>query len=311
GVTDRSQALRVALAESGARERAAAKLGAPCLRLAAWFGEEQVCRTRNVEAKAEGEQGAREGCAQRRLPAGADSFPAASTAGGGHTQPLWGGQGPAAKLSACSRPGPPQASPRAPAGCREAGSCVAEALGGVEHARKRSPRPRAASPPPPCCKAATVRRGQAARLEPDFEAEPDTNRASEPESSARWKDGAAPPRVETATVSGFRGWAGARLAREFAVGARARPFGARRRAVVTEQGEARSSPPRDVSGSRTLSGGPRRAQPDRPSDPRALRSFAVVGELQAPGRSRRSGLGARPCRSIPAAGFRSRQGNKM
>lgn len=53
-------------------------------------------------------------------------------------------------------------------------------------------------PAPPCCKAATVRRGQAARLGPYFEAEPDTIRASEPESSTRWEDGAAQPRVETA-----------------------------------------------------------------------------------------------------------------
>lgn len=64
--------------------------------------------------------------------------------------------------------------------------------------------------------------------------------------------------------------------------------------------EARSSPPRDVSGSRTLSGGPRRAQPDRPSDPRALRELrsprrAAGARWEQPLRAGRASLWPDPC----------------
>lgn len=64
--------------------------------------------------------------------------------------------------------------------------------------------------------------------------------------------------------------------------------------------KARSSPPRDVSGSRTLSGGPRRAQPDRPSDPRALRELrsprrAAGARWEQPLRAGRASLWPDPC----------------
>lgn len=46
-----------------------------------------------------------------------------------------------------------------------------------------------------------------------------------------------------------------------------------RRAAIAAQGEARSSPPRDVSGSRTRTGGPPRAQPGGRSDPCPLQGL--------------------------------------
>lgn len=130
-----------------------------------------------MEAKAEGEQCAREGKVSAQYQAArSGTFPPGLThsqppprktprrphlaglgrAGPGAGPELLAAPGPSectpAQLPPWSRPGPPQESSRAPAGFREAGSCVAVALGRVAHARKRSPGPRASCPPHPAAR---------------------------------------------------------------------------------------------------------------------------------------------------------------
>lgn len=143
--------------------------------LVAWSWEEQVCRTRNVEAKAEGEQCAREGKVSAQYQAArSGTFPPGLT----HSQPpprqaaatlsrsgegrarrrprVLGGPG-TQRVRACSTS--PLVTPRTAPGvfaraCRLPRGRVlrGRGLGRVAHARKRSPGPRASSPPRPAAK---------------------------------------------------------------------------------------------------------------------------------------------------------------
>lgn len=101
GVTDRSQAHRIALAGSGARERVSPKLGAPSLRpsglvlgRAGLPYPERGSESRRGTVRAGGQSlSAVPGCAQRHLPPGADSFPAASTEDSAAATLSWSGEG--------------------------------------------------------------------------------------------------------------------------------------------------------------------------------------------------------------------------
>lgn len=65
----------------------------------------------------------------------------------------------------------------------------------------------------------------------------------------------------------------------------------RRRAAAAARGEARSSPPRDVSGSRTLKGGPGGPSLAEARTGAGSRGFADLGRPEAPGRSSPCALG--------------------
>ncbi|XP_070336261.1 translation initiation factor IF-2 [Odocoileus virginianus] len=224
------------------------------------------------------------------LPGRADSLPAAFTAGGGHAHAHLRRARPSSSSPPAHAQGPPRESPRTP-----------RSLGGAAHAQSGGARQAPAPHPGGLCSEPDARPEANWEAESDVnrtsqpvspaalrrrvspERVETTTVTGFPVAQREWcglqegerKRSRSGPQRPTLTAFLSADRLGPRPARSTlrASASAPRPLGSglggsasERRASVAAQGKARSSPPRDVSESRTRTGGPPRSQPGVHSD---------------------------------------------